>query len=303
MSRIIEITVPPDETDGLASRLLAVVGVVGLSLQRGVALKPPGDVIIVHASNEGQERALRILDSRGVGRTHGSVVTSEPRSILSATAEDALDRETNEMVWQEMAYQLRQETNISANFLLIMFFAGAVAAAGLWTDTVHIVIGAMVIAPGFEPIIRVPFGLMGHSGHSARLGLAATLAGYGALASGAAAALLVLQLLDPESRSLAELPWVRYWSQVQPASVLIALLAGAAGAVVIAAGRSVLTAGVMIALALIPAMAIAGMALADGDLSLAARGALRWSVDAACVAGAGGATFALKMLAQHRGPS
>jgi uncharacterized membrane protein len=137
--------------------------------------------------------------------------------------------------------------------------------------------------------------------HGALRGLTATALGYAALAVGAALAVLVLQVIDPSPAALGERHWVRYWSSVQPSSVLIALVAGAAGAVVIASGRSVLTAGVMIALALIPAMAIAGMALAAGDLALAGRGVLRWATDAACVAVAGGAVFLAKRMLQHAG--
>ncbi|WP_372619999.1 DUF389 domain-containing protein [Falsiroseomonas sp.] len=270
-----------------------------MSLQRGASLKPQGDVLTVRVSNDGMEDLCCLLDRHGIGQENGSVMTTEPRSIISSSGQEALDRETNEMAWQEMAYQLRQESNVGGNYVMTMLLAGAVAAAGLWTDTLHIVIGAMVIAPGFEPIIRIPFGLMGRSGDGARQGLVGTALGYAALAIGAALALVVLQAIDPSPVSLGERHWVQYWSSVQPSSVLIALVAGAAGAVTIASGRSVLTAGVMIALALIPAMSIAGMAVAAGDLALAGKGFVRWATDAACVAFSGGGLFMAKRMLQH----
>ena len=88
----------------------------------------------------------------------GTVLTSEPQRLVSPTSQKQIDEETNEASWPEMAALLRRETNVSSNYLMAMFFSGVVAAAGLWSDMLHIVIGAMVIAPGFEPIIRVPFG-------------------------------------------------------------------------------------------------------------------------------------------------
>ncbi|MFC4173434.1 hypothetical protein ACFOYU_15425 [Microvirga sp. GCM10011540] len=66
---------------------------------------------------------------------------------------------------------------------------------------------------------------------------------------GAAATLLVVMLIDASSTSLGHRHWVQYWSSVNPISILVALAAGATGAAIIAAQRSVLTAGVMIALA------------------------------------------------------
>jgi hypothetical protein len=296
VSRTIVITLPAGATEALLAELGALEGVVGLSLQRGVSFHPPGDVLTAHASNEGAVAVLELLDGKGIGAAYGSVVTSEPRSVRASDGQPAIDDESNEMGWQEMAYQLGQETNISTNYLLIMLLAGAVAAAGLWTDTVHIVIGAMVIAPGFAPIIRTPFGLIGKGGNSARNGIYSTAAGYLTLALGAAVSLLVLRWIEPSPVSLGELYWVQYWSSIKPSGVLIALLAGVAGAVVISAGRSVLTAGVMIALALIPSMAIVGMGTATGDFGLAWNGLLRWATDAACVAAAGGGLFLAKRL-------
>lgn len=301
MSRTIEISLSPDRTDAVVADLGTTDGVVGLSLQRGASLKPRGDVLTVHTTNEGLEAVRRLLDQHGIGDRGGSVITSEPRSLLSSSDQEEIDRETNEASWEEMSSLLRRETNVTANYVLAMLFAGVVAAAGLWTDTVHIVVGAMVIAPGFEPILRAPFGLMGRRGEGARQGLVSTGIGYAALAFGAAMALLVLQVIAPSPIGLGERHWVGYWSSVQPSSVLIALAAGTAGAAIIAAQRSVLTAGVMIALALVPAMAITGMAAVAGDLALAGKGLLRWVTDAGCVVLGGGALFLLKRSLQHRG--
>lgn len=56
-----------------------------------------------------------------------------------------------------------------------------------------------------------------------------------------------------------------------------------AGAVVVAAQRSVLSAGVMIALALIPTATITGMAIAMGELDVAGAAARRWLLEVAIV--------------------
>lgn len=196
-----------------------------------------------------------------------------------------------------MGALLRRETNLSSNYLMAMFFSGMIAAAGLWTDTLHIVVGAMVIAPGFEPIIRVPFGLLAQHGRSWMQGLVSTGVDYGILILGAVLATVIGMLTDSSpQKDLASLTWISFWTSLSAMSLVVSLAASAAGAAIIAAQRSTLTAGVMIALALVPSASIVGMGVAAGEFGLARDGALRWVVDVACVVVGGGAVFLVKRI-------
>ena len=106
-----------------------------------------------------------------------------------------------------MAALLRRETNVSSNYLMAMCFSGAVAAGVRHAAHHH---WAMVIAPGFEPIIRVPSGLLAKEGRAWRTGLQSTAAGYGALLVGAAAATLMAMLISPTSEGeLINRQWVQ----------------------------------------------------------------------------------------------
>lgn len=64
---------------------------------------------------------------------------------------------------------------------------------------------------------------------------------------------------------------------------MVTSLAGAAGALLIDTNRAILTAGVMVALALVPGAAIAALAVVSGGLEVAASGALRWAVEVSLV--------------------
>lgn len=300
MPRTIEVAAPANKAEELLRRLEGRDGVVGLARQRDTSLNPPGDIVTIHATNDGTRTVLETLEELDLG-DGGSIVTTEPRSLMSSRYQNGIDRETNETIWDEMAFLLRRETNVAGNYLAAMALSGAVAAVGLWTNTLHIVIGAMVIAPGFEPLLRMPFGWVAGPRNLASRGLLSTLVGYALLAIGAALTLLLLRILDPaSSQDLETRSWVRYWSTVTGSSIVLALAAGAAGAVVVAAQRSVLTAGVMIALALIPGMSIAGMAVATGDFDLAGRGLIRWLVDAVAVVIAGLVVLGFKQAFIHR---
>ena len=298
MARSVRISVPSEMTEALLTDLRRAKGLVGLTLQRGTSLQPPGDAIQADVTNTGLEEILEILVRHHVGKC-GSVSTSEPLSLASSSGQPQIDQETNEASWPEMASHFRRTCNVTSNYVLAMLLAGVVAAGGLWTDTVHIVVGAMVIAPGFEPILRVPFGLMARESEAWSQGLLSTAAGYAAMIAGAAASVLLMSYIDPSEFGLEDRRWIEYWSRITPLGVVVALAAGAAGAAIIAAHRSVLTAGVMIALALVPSASIVGMALASGDLALAGESLARWAVDATCVMLGGGTVFVMKQLALH----
>ena len=301
MPRVIAVTLPDSKTDALIEQIRQIEDVVGLSLQRGASLDPPGDVLTIQTTNEGVRDVFKALEQFEV-TDGGSISTSEPRSLLSPPHQHGIDTETNETVWDEMASLLRQDTNLSSNFLMLMALSGAVAAAGLWTNTVHVVVGAMLIAPGFEPLLRIPFGLIGGPRELATRGLVSTLAGYLALAVGAALTYLILRTVDPAtSPVLATRSWVQFWSEVTPTGVFVAVVGGVTGAIVITTQRSTLTAGVMIALALIPTMSLVGMASVSGDWELAGRGFVLWAVNVIAVIAASAATFALKQIVVHRG--
>ena len=299
MSRSVTITLPAAKRRQLVPDLETAQGVISISVLPDASVKPQGDVLLVSTTNEGMQSVLGLLERHDVGEG-ASVETSEPRSLISPTAQEQLDKESNEGSWPEMAALLRRDTNITLNYLLAMFFAGFVAGVGLLSDTLHIVVGAMVLAPGFEPLIRIPLGLIGKEARAWKQGLQSTVVGYLILMAGGALAWPLVGLVKPEALDLFARPWVQYWSNLTWTGVFLALAAGATGAAIVSAQRAVLTTGVMIILALIPSMGVVGLALADLDLALAGRGALRWAVDAACVLVSGGSVFLLKLAIVRR---
>lgn len=74
---------------------------------------------------------------------------------------------------------------MTAGKLGVMATAGFLAGLGLVSGTLHLVIGAMVIAPGFEPFSRLALGLIEGS-RAWQRGLLDIAKGYAALAAGAA---------------------------------------------------------------------------------------------------------------------
>jgi uncharacterized membrane protein len=104
------------------------------------------------------------------------------------------------------------------------------------------------------------------------------------IALGGFLTVMTLRIIDPDtSINLQTRSWVMFWSTVTTTGVTTSGFAAIAGAIVISGQRSVLTTGVMVALALVPSMTLVGMGVAVADYSLAWGGAVRWMVDAGLV--------------------
>jgi hypothetical protein len=287
VARTVEATLPADLTDDLLEELDRIPLVAGIHLQRGASLKPPGDVLTVELANRSLHPLLRLLHGKGIGVTLGSGYRlSEPVALVQQTVADIVLSESTDCSWEEMDQLLARESSMTVNALILMLVAGALSTIGISTGALHLVIAAMVIAPGFEPFTRVALGVVA-GGKALGHGLRDIVKGYLALVLGAAAMAALLPAL--ETPPLAATSYLGadaltdYWSASKPASLLLALLAGAAGAVLVATNRTVLTAGVMIALALIPTASLVGAGLAAGEPSLAGQAALRWLVEALVV--------------------
>jgi hypothetical protein len=189
MPRQIEFAGSTDHCRRLLDALKEHPGIARITLQSGASIHPEGDVLTVEAANQASGEVVNALSDMGL-LTTGAVTISEPNATIAPDAARSIDEEGNDAIWEEIGAMMRQDTNPSFNFLALMALAGAVAAFGIVSDTIHIVVGAMLIAPGFEPLLRVVFGALG-DWHSAVAGLKATVAGYLVLALSAGLAVLV----------------------------------------------------------------------------------------------------------------
>lgn len=299
MPRILTVSLPSDASDDLCNRLQSLDGTLSLRLHRGVSVQPPGDLVEAEVLDRQLDVVMELLDEAGLGRSSSiSVTTTSPASVVSAGQLPAVVRDSSTSTWEEVELTLGQESTMTWLKVVVMGLVGALAAAGILTGALHIVIGAMVIAPGFEPLVRVALGIV-QQRRTSRDGVVDTLRAYGALLAGAAASAAVLAATGTplpaggESYHPAQ-ELVSYWTTTTAASVLISVAAALAGVLLVFARRAVLTAGVMIALALVPALAIAAIAVLAADLDLLGRAALRFSVDVAAVVTVSGIVLGLR---------
>lgn len=306
MHRTIEITVSPQATDALARELSGLDDVVGLYVLRGASLKPSGDILTVNVLNRGADDVLKCA-ARARKRGPVSVVTAELASIIDPEHEERVNNDVDEAVWEEMETGLRHQGRITANFIVLMALGGAIATVGLVSPPAPQAItfvAASVIAPGFEPLAKIPLGLVLRRWNVIRRGLVSAVTGYAALIVAAALAFLLLRATGAASvEDFVTNPEVKHLAHPTAKEVIVSACGAVAGAVMIAAYRRSVIAGPLIALVLIPAAAKVGIALAVGRPDLVREGLERLGLDALIIIALCALVFAAKQaLVHHRRP-
>lgn len=301
MARTVQLTVPERWTDALVADLREL-DPHALRLHRSASLHPPGDVVELEIDNAGLREIMRVADRYGLGDEGGvALSTAEPLSLVTH-GYTALSREEGGTSWEELELAMSQDSTMTGDRLIVMLIAGAIAAFGIVSGSVHVVIGAMVIAPGFQPFARFVLGIVNRS-RSWQGGLIDVLRAYAAVGVGATVAAATSRALGASALDSGDASYlgadalVAYWSTVTWAGIAVGATAAVCGGLLLAINRTVLTAGVMVALALVPTAALGPMALVAGDVPLAGRAALRFLVEVGLVIAGSALVFVAK---RHR---
>lgn len=304
MHRTFTLTVPPAVTEPLCQQLLPLADVIGLSVQPGGSRKPAGDVITLQVLNRGADEVLRRARAAVARPEDLAVATAELASLIAPADKERIDRDNDQAIWEEMSAGLRYQARLTPNFFVLMSLGGVMAAVGLVSDPVPqavAFIASSIIAPAFEPLAKVPLGLVLRQWHLAWQGLVATLFGYVVLIT--AAGLTTVLLLRTGAASVADLvtnPEVATLRHPDLKALLVAGAGAVAGVLVLAAFRRSVIAGPLIALALMPAAALVGAGLAAGYPALAWHGLERTGADAGFILVAGLVVFGFKQIVRHR---
>ncbi|MBF9219788.1 DUF389 domain-containing protein [Hymenobacter ruricola] len=306
MHRTLELTVPPTVTDALAAQLTDLDAVIGLAVLRGASRKPVGDVLTVHVLNRGADEVLRRARAAVANPQDLSVVTSEVASFIAPAAHEAVDDDRDEAIWEEMESGLRHQGRITTNYLLLMGLGGIIAAIGLVAEPVPqavAFVASAVIAPGFDPMTKVPLGLVLRRWSLVRRGLESAGAGYAVLVAAAALTMWALVAAgETSAAALAANGEVQHLAHPKLPELLLAAAGALAGVVTLAAFRRSFQAGPLIAMAFVPAAALIGAGLVVGRADLALEGLERFGADWGFIVGLGVPFLWLKQRFVHRRP-
>jgi len=295
--------VPPPRTDELIEELEQLDEVISLTAIRGGSIKPPGDVLMVHTLNRGADEVMSLADAM---RKHGqvSISSAELSSIVDPEHHRKVSNDVDEALWEEVETGLRHQSRITPNYLALMALGGAIGTTALVveseTQQAMAIVAASIVAPGFEPLAKISVGLALRRWDVARTGLQSAVAGYLTLAISAALVYLALLLAgvstieefvgNAEVETLAH-PTLR--------EMIMSACGAVAGVIMVTSNRLYLIPGALIALEIIEAAAMIGMALVAGEPGLIYGGLGRVGLDVLFIVVGGGLVVLLKQALFH----
>jgi uncharacterized hydrophobic protein (TIGR00271 family) len=160
----------------------------------------------------------------------------------------------------------------------------------------------MVLGPEFGPLAAVAVGLVLRRGDLVRRGTFALAAGFPLAMGITALASLVLDVSGLLSTAqLAELDQVEFIYEVGPFSLIVALLAGAAGMLALTSAKSASLVGVFISVTTVPAAAFASVALVEGRYVQAMQSGLQLAINLVGIVVAAAAVLMLSRSRSERG--
>lgn len=279
----LRVITPEAHTAAVRDLLLADPGATHVTVHRGVAVQPIGDVVEADVTREAVDHLLDGLCELGVDRSGG--VTLEAIDTTLADAADAAQEAVpgdpaDAVIWDEVVARTGEDSRLSISFQVFLSIACLLAAIGAVTDSPVTVVGAMVLGPEFGPLAAVAVGLVLRRGDLVRRGAVALLVGFPLAMGVTALATVVFDWFDwVEATDIAMLDQVAFIYQVGWSSFVVALLAGAAGMLALTSAKSALLVGVFISVTTVPAAGFASVALVEGRWAEAGGSALQLLVN------------------------
>lgn len=214
-----------------------------------------------------------LLDSQSVSRIVVLPVdVSLPKPDEKERKEEDAATEAREALYEGV----EKGVQLDVNFIVLVALSSLVAAIGLITNNVAVVIGAMVIAPLLAPNLALSLGTAMGDLTLIRKSVQNLVVGI-LLAVAVPAGLGMFWSFDLTNHELI------LRTTVGLDSAILALASGAAAALSLTTGLSSVLVGVMVAVALLPPAAALGLMLGAGNFSLATGAGLLLLVNVVCV--------------------
>jgi uncharacterized hydrophobic protein (TIGR00271 family) len=286
-----------EEIDALAKHPIETQVVPADSVVQGIAsAAEESDLLLIGASEES------LIDQVLFGTIPEQVAQTSSAPVVMVKRYRGLPRFWLQRAWDALSQgipnlsrreqiavykEVRKNAIPSVDYFIMIGLSAIIATYGLLQDSSAVIIGAMLVAPLFTPILALSLALVQADMRLLRLAVEATLKGI-ALAIGFAVLLTALSPLRGVT------PEIAARSQPNLFDLAVALASGAAGAYAVAR-REVAAAlpGVAIAAALVPPLGTVGVGLALGDLTITRGGSLLFSTNLIAIVLAGTITLLL----------
>ncbi|MGJ0121333.1 DUF389 domain-containing protein [Williamsia sp. MIQD14] len=288
----------------VVSLLREAVGVTHLIVHPGAAVEPAGDLVEADITREAVNDVLD--DLLALGLTHDGAITMEPLDTVISDAavraeKDAPGDPDDAIIWEELTRRTREDATLSVTFITFLTLACLLAAVGVITDSPVTVVGAMVVGPEFGPLAGIAVGFVRRRFDLARRSAYALLIGFPiAMVVTGLAAVLGEATGTVDITDVTTADQVDFIYQVGPFSLVVAILAGAAGMLSLVSAKSAALVGVFISVTTVPAAGYAVVAATLGQWRVAAESTAQLAVNMVGIVVAGVCVLAVHRLMARR---
>jgi len=249
--------VPTDLLAQVLALIDATVGVADISIVKGAARLPAGDLVEFEAARECADGLFDALAEIGIGE-RGAISVQEVDLALSSGAREAQRQApgnaTDAVIWDEVEARTGDDAALTGTFVTFLTIATLLAGIGIVTDSAVTVVGAMVVGPEFGPLAAIAVGLARRRIRLARRGLIALVVGFPIAMVITALATVLAVHTGLASDDLVELnTQTEFIYKPGVLSLIVALLAGAAGMLSLTSRNSAALVGVFISVTTVPA--------------------------------------------------
>lgn len=266
----LRLTAPEDLSEPVRDLLLEHDCVTNVTVQAGAVVQPEGDLIECDVAREQAEPVLRLLEGLGLGERGGIVILTPSGTPFAAarTLEKAAPGHPDDaVIWESVEAQAEAGAIPTVSFLIFLVLAVILAAIAVITDSAVLVVGAMVVGPEFSAIAAVSAGLVLRRWSLVTRSLRLLVLSF--LFAIAVVTMLALLsratgLLTPDLVTRPR-PNTGFIWHPDRWSFIVALVAGAAGALALAIQKTATMVGVFISVTTVPAAGNLALGLAVAD--------------------------------------
>ena len=288
----LRLIVPADLVDGVTAILERAPEVTNVWRLRDAAIKPRGDIVSCDVAREDGSAVLGELRALGLAERGSIAVEAVDASISSVARAAELaapGSPADAVVWEEVERRVSESATLSFSFLIFIAIATLIGAIGILTDSIVLIIGAMVVGPEYGPLAGVCVALVEGRPRLAARSMKALLVGFPAGIAGSIGLtlLLIASGIAPATFTSTERELTLFISHPNWYSAIVAILAGVVGMLALVSAKSGALIGVLISVTTIPAAANVGVAIAygSGSEALAATAQLGINLGAILVSG------------------
>lgn len=301
----LQITIPTTLTEPVLDVLQDDPAISALRVMRGASLKPAGDVVEIDIAREATNDVVDRLRVLGVDQT-GTVHIAPVPTWLSRDGLAAQDlapgSSADSVVWAEVTHRSYEETELNWSYGSFMVLATLLAGIAIILDSQILVVGSMVLGPEFAAVAALGVALVRRRPQLLRRATVTLVAGF-------LLAILATTVITLMGRALG---WVTLADITGPRpgtafiytpdrwSVMVAIIAAAAGVLSLTSARVGGLSGVFISVTTIPAAANVALGLAFGVWTDVVGSSLQLAVNLSAMAAAGWLTLALQQTVWSR---